>query len=460
MTEQSRSQNTTAGESTFRKTNTGHNVPADHTNVDNRNKNINTTDIKKNIKIRPPPIQYDPDAIFGGDSDEDPYDYSEDEEELHTNYHACFTPGPGYDPGPCAPRPLSQDQPTTEGLRAWNESRGLFFWGKTSLTLLDEVDITPLYPLFTPARPLTIDRHMTETPPAGPLIQALPQPPNDWSTIGTSSCEAETEAACCSCEPDNTSLNPTHLEPSSSLDPPDTTPLAAQEEQPLTSEPSQTPSPHVCHGPCDLDGRADQPYDEKGKPQRPAGNPKPRQPKRTSSAPKRPWLTPPSPSNMAWRGWTTSKTTKLKVKPISESLHLHDFSLSANERPRVSIRRRHDVSRPSLSNTTPPVGMKTYWMPRSAARRRLERLRSLHPPARKNSSGQPRFSRNLIPLPSLNLDYPPENKKSLEYKTITDSPITDPLDNNKTITVIPPFINLLDSFPEYKTLMYWEVKAG
>ena len=163
MTEQSRSKNTTAGVSTFRKTDTGHNVPADHTNVDNRNKNINTTDIKKNIKLRPPPIQYDPDAIFGGDFDEDPYDYSEDEEELHTHHHACLTPGPGYDPGPCAPRPLSQDQPTTAGLRAWNESRGLFFWGRTSLTLLSEVDITPLYPLFTPSSLLTIDRHTTET---------------------------------------------------------------------------------------------------------------------------------------------------------------------------------------------------------------------------------------------------------------------------------------------------------
>ena len=56
-----------------------------------------------------PSIPYDPDAVFGGDSDEDLYDHSDDEAD------PCFNPGP---PGPCFPRPLSQDQPTTEGLRA------------------------------------------------------------------------------------------------------------------------------------------------------------------------------------------------------------------------------------------------------------------------------------------------------------------------------------------------------
>ena len=112
------------------------------------------------------------------------------------------------------------------------------------------------------------------------------------------------------------------------------TPSAAREELPLTPEPPQT-TPHVYPDPCDpVDGRSDQPCDEKNNSHRPAGNPKLRQPKRTMTAPQRPWLTPPAPSNMAWRGWTTSKTAKLKVKPIREPQHLHDFSLSANERPR------------------------------------------------------------------------------------------------------------------------------
>ena len=92
-------------------------------------------------RLGPPPlIPYDPDAIFGGDFDEDPYDYSDDEGDL------CF----GFDRSvPCSPRPPSQDQPTTEGLRAWNEERGLF-WGRTLFTQLSETDITPSYPYFTP----------------------------------------------------------------------------------------------------------------------------------------------------------------------------------------------------------------------------------------------------------------------------------------------------------------------
>ena len=65
-----------------------------------------------------------------------------------------------------------------------------------------------------------------------------------------------------------------------------------------------------------------------------------------------------------------------------------------------------------------------------------------------------------LPPPKMvpdNIDY-----KSNIYVTNEnrhDTPIIDYSENNKTITVSPPFINLVDSFPEYKILMYWEVKA-
>ena len=103
--------------------------------------------------------------------------------------------------------------------------------------------------------------------------------------------------------------------------------------------------------------------------------------------------------------------------------------------------------------------MKTQWTPRSAARRRLERLRNQPPRLRRRYKYICSSPLNIDHPQKLNIDYPLENKK-LEYKTIIDTPITDHPDNNKTISVIPPFINLLDSFPEYKTLMYCEVKAG
>ena len=176
---------------------------------------------------------------------------------------------------------------------------------------------------------------------------------------------------------------------------------------------------------------------------------------------KRPWLTLPLPSNMAWRGLVLSKTSMMRNRPSRQPSPSLDFSLSANERShRLSVQPRHGESKPPLRNTTPLVVMKTQWTPRSAARRRLERLRSQHPSLLR-SGCKYRQSRNivgLIFLPPLNIDHPHENKK-LEYQTTIDTAITDHLEYNKT-AVFSPFINLVDSFPEYKTLMYWEVKAG
>jgi hypothetical protein len=107
--------------------------------------------------------------------------------------------------------------------------------------------------------------------------------------------------------------------------------------------------------------------------------------------------------------------------------------------------------------------MKMQWIPRSAARRRLERRRnqpSLKWRGSKCNQIQNRVETITLPLPNIdypNIDYPPKNINA-EYKI--DTSISDHLDNNKTITVSPPFINLFDSFPEYKTLMYWEIRAG
>ena len=58
---------------------------------------------------------------------------------------------------------------------------------------------------------------------------------------------------------------------------------------------------------------------------------------------------PSHPSNMAWRGWVTSKTMKLKINPIRGPQHPHDFSLSENERPR---RRPIQTARPRSEGAT------------------------------------------------------------------------------------------------------------
>ena len=193
-------------------------------------------------------------------------------------------------------------------------------------------------------------------------------------------------------------------------------------------------------------------------PDPPAERPKNRQRKQTTMVDrtKRPWPTPPLPSNIAWRGWVLSKTSMLPTRPSRQPPPSLDFSLSANERSRQRpAQPRHGERKPPLRNTSPLVVMKTHWNPRSAARRRLERLRSQQPPLLRRRCKRRSRTRVRLP-PPLNIDYPHENK-ILEYETITN---TDHTDNNKTITVFPSFINLFDSFSEYKTLMYWEVKAG
>ena len=72
MTRRTRPKNTKAGASQLHKTIPGPNKSTEINEIRNTSRNTNNL-----TKIRPPPIPYDPNAIFGGDSDEDPYDYSD-----------------------------------------------------------------------------------------------------------------------------------------------------------------------------------------------------------------------------------------------------------------------------------------------------------------------------------------------------------------------------------------------
>ena len=310
--------------------------------------------IKEPTRLRPPPREYDPDAIFGGDSDEDPYDYSDDEDLYYDNNSTSA----GYDPGPCAPRPLSQGQPTTEGLRAWNEERGLFLWGRTLITPLTEADITPSYPFFTPSNLGTLGTSSPDTFPSLPLETAplpLPLPVYDWDSLAAPSCgTAETEAACCSCEPSSLlsadSSEYSHND-SSTDPPPDPTPDSEEESHLLVSWKDGPPQPDtILKTSSDVntlsplrsnDGLPlDEPQAELSTPLTmewtspltilfPPGNSSERskhQRMTTMVDPtKRPWLTPPLPSNMAWRGWVRSKASMLKIRPPRQPPSPLDF---------------------------------------------------------------------------------------------------------------------------------------
>ena len=154
-------------------------------------------------------MAYDLDQIVDYDSDIDAQielEFEESWRQLHKDD----------DPGPCSTRPPSQDQPSTEGLRAWLDERGLgvgqvnhYLTIKTPITLRSEIeiDLTPSYPLFTPFNLATLGLEPPGAPPLSPLktpVLSPPLPDYDWNSFGASSCEtAETEAACCSCEPSN-----------------------------------------------------------------------------------------------------------------------------------------------------------------------------------------------------------------------------------------------------------------
>ena len=168
-------------------------------------------------KREPLPLtQYDPDAIFGGDSDDDLYDYSDDE----------GSPCLDYDPGPCSPRPLSQGQPTMEGLRAWNEERGLKFWGRILLTPLSETMITPSYPHFTPLsltslnlvpcdaspspRPTAQDNSTYEEGAHTPLTTFDLPHEYQWDYASPTSCESSWDSSgACSCTAEATCCDDT-----------------------------------------------------------------------------------------------------------------------------------------------------------------------------------------------------------------------------------------------------------
>jgi hypothetical protein len=393
------------------------------------------------------------DMIF--DDCED-FDYSiyDSEPNEPNEYTRCF----GYDrSGPqLTPRP--PDPPSRLTPRDFVEWQSNFSrMTVTSVTLISSAD-TPMttFPLTAPSSTsLEATSPPSDYPPcySSSLTSAVLLSPavcddsfatasgyawDSSASAGDASC-AETS---CSCEPENDPAvkSPDNLPTDHPLDP---LPLTINFSSLDLSDPPQPP----------LEPSSDPP----------AERPKHRHRRQATliGRTKRPWLTPPLPSNTAWRGWVLSKTSMTTTRPPRQPPPSLDFSLSANERPhRRSPQLRLGKSKPPLRNTTPRVVMKTQWTPRSAARKRLERLRNQPPLLRSRCRyRQSRYRVRLIPLPPPNIDHPHENKKP-EYKITTDTPITEYSDNNETITVFPPLTNIFDSFPEYKILMYWEVKAG
>ena len=82
--------------------------------------------------------------------------------------------------------------------------------------------------------------------------------------------------------------------------------------------------------------------------------------------------------SMAWGGWKNCRENLDRPRVSLMSRHTGEFSLSANEKPRMRPAIVH-FNGPHRPRRSPPLinfGLKAPWSPRSSARRRLERLRA------------------------------------------------------------------------------------
>ena len=82
--------------------------------------------------------------------------------------------------------------------------------------------------------------------------------------------------------------------------------------------------------------------------------------------------------SMAWGGWKNCRENLDRPRVSLMSRHTGEFSLSANEKPRMrpAIVHFYGPHRPRRSSLLINFGLKAPWSPRSSARRRLERLRA------------------------------------------------------------------------------------
>ena len=242
-----------------------------------------------------PTVKYAPAAqdnwntIYEYDSDEDLSIYDVDPPNRFDPFHeggTCL----GYDPGPCSPRPLSQGQPTTEGLYLAIQQADCYMrsMGHKSSS-----------PSFLPGHELDVPT-LARPPPmtSDPRYEYLwdyasaTTCESSWDSSGALSCTAE--ATCCadseSHPSSDFSANPTDppYTPMNSLTDENTLSLELRDDgllpTPLMTTECSTLLPTLRMS-------------------------APRRPKTTMVDPtKRPWLTPPLPFNLAWRGWVLSKT--------------------------------------------------------------------------------------------------------------------------------------------------------
>jgi hypothetical protein len=152
--------------------------------------------------------------------------------------------------------------------------------------------------------------------------------------------------------------------------------------------------------------------------------------------------------SMAWGGWKNCRETLDKPRVSLMSRHTGEFSLSANEKPRMrpATVHFHGPHRPRRSSPHINFRLKAPWSPRSSARRRLERLRA------DRGRSAPVCCSYVVPT----LKIKPPSEYNIEYNRLTTIlNKTTEYRQNKNLNFFD-----IDDCKLQTGFTYWELKAG
>ena len=160
---------------------------------------------------------------------------------------------------------------------------------------------------------------------------------------------------------------------------------------------------------------------------------------------------PPSPPFLAWRGWERSVLLTRRLTPPRKILPSADFSLSAYERPRPQPPAQpfSSNSRPLRVRTHRPLNPKKLkWIPRSAARRRLEQRRNLTPMPCTESHPSVHMRKDK----KITTDEAGDTSQG--YSGSRNKPRTKKLNSQEIFSYVS------ENLTHVGYLFYWEAKAG
>ena len=166
---------------------------------------------------------------------------------------------------------------------------------------------------------------------------------------------------------------------------------------------------------------------------------------------------PPSPPFLAWGCCEESVPLTRKLTPPRKILPCADFSLSAYKRPRPQppAQRFSSESRPLCERAHRPWNLKELnWIPRSAARRRLEQRRNQSPSPCTDPSVHGCFKQDPIMRRKKTRTTDEAGEPSQGNSGSRNKPRTKKMNNQEIVSYVS------ENPTHVGYLIYWEIKAG